>query len=42
VKLWSEFDNYSKFDDMKELYNKVLPPLRSFEDKMLMMSTEYE
>jgi hypothetical protein len=41
-KIWDEFKNYSTYEDMKELYSKVLPPLSTFEDKMLLMSSEYE
>lgn len=27
-KLWKEFDRYARYDDLKELYGKVLPPMK--------------
>jgi hemerythrin-like domain-containing protein len=30
------------YDDLKDLYNKVLPPLSKFEDKMYDMTKEHE
>lgn len=33
-KLWEEFKNYSRYDEMKDLYAKVLPPIQLFQDQM--------
>ena len=34
MKVWEEFKNYAQFKDLKDLYTRVLPPLRRFEDVM--------
>ena len=26
-RVWKEFKNYSSYSDLKDLYNKVMPPL---------------
>lgn len=41
-RMWKNFDNYCSYEDLKDLYNKVLPPLASYESKMEMMSQDYE
>lgn len=33
-KIWDEFKNYSSYNDLKELYNKVLPQMLTWEEKM--------
>ena len=40
--MWEEFKKYCKYQDMKDLYNKVIPTLSQFETKMEEMSTGYE
>jgi len=42
VKLWDNFPNYCSYQDLKDLYAKVLPPLALFEREMNTMSIGYE
>jgi len=42
MKIWDEFKNYALYQDLKDLYAKVLPPLSTFESKMTEMSLGYE
>jgi hypothetical protein len=42
LKIWDEFKNYALYQDLKDLYAKVLPPLSTFESKMTEMSLGYE
>ncbi len=41
-KVWEQFNKYAMYQDLKDLYNKVLPPLSTFEAKMDEMSASYE
>lgn len=41
-KVWDQFSKYALYQDLKDLYNKVLPPLSTFESKMDEMSDSYE
>eukprot|EP00347_Sterkiella_histriomuscorum_P007561 403348445 len=41
-KVWENFVNYCSYQDLKDLYNKVMPPLSSFESKMMEMSRDYD
>ncbi|CDW75242.1 UNKNOWN [Stylonychia lemnae] len=41
-KLWENFPNYCSYQDLKDLYSKVLPPLAHFEEKMDRMNQGYE
>ena len=40
--LIEDLKSYCSYEDLKDLYAKVMPPLAQFEDKMLTMATEYE
>lgn len=42
AKIWEQFKNYALYQDLKDLYSKVLPPLSGFECKMEEMSASYE
>jgi hypothetical protein len=41
-RVWEEFKKYSSYDDLKDLYNKVMPTLKNYEQKMMVMGNEYE
>ncbi len=41
-KLWNYFDDVCTYQDLKDLYQKVLPPLSAYETKMEEMSRDYE
>jgi hypothetical protein len=32
--IWNYFQRFAEYDDLKDLYNKVLPELAKFEQKM--------
>jgi hypothetical protein len=42
LKVWNQFKSYALYQDLKDLYAKVLPPLSTFEEKMDEMSASYE
>lgn len=33
-KLWANFQDYAKYTELKNLYDKVMPAISSFEDKL--------
>jgi hypothetical protein len=39
---WEEMKKYALYDDLKDLYAKVMPPLAGFDAKMDMMAQGYE
>ncbi len=39
---WEEMKKYALYNDLKDLYGKVIPPLAGFDAKMDMMSQGYE
>ncbi len=39
---WEEMKKYALYNDLKDLYGKVIPPLAGFDAKMDMMSQSYE
>lgn len=42
AKIWEEFEKYCRFQDLKDLYGKIVPEMKKFEDNMIEMSKEYE
>ena len=34
MKLWANFKKYAQYDELKDLYKKVLPAISGFEDKL--------
>ena len=40
--IWSNFNRYARFDDFKELYNKCIPEIRKFENKIIEFIQEIE
>jgi len=32
--IWKNFQNYSKYDDLRDLYQRCVPPISKFEDKI--------
>ena len=41
-KVWEQFKSYALYQDLKDLYGKVIPPLSAFETKMNEMCSGYE
>lgn len=41
-KIWDAFKRVALYKDLKELYNKCLPPINTFEDRLSMFHTELE
>lgn len=33
--MWNHFRKYCKFDDLKDLYNKTVPEIQKFEQKII-------
>jgi hypothetical protein len=42
VKVWEQFEKYALYQDLRDLYAKVLPPLSTFEAKMDAMQVGYD
>ena len=34
VKLWKNFDHFAVYEDMKDLYQKTIPQISKFDDKL--------
>lgn len=41
-KIWSNFNNYARYDDLKDLYSKTVPEINKFEDRLLQFSHDLE
>lgn len=41
-KIASDIKNYAKYSEMKELYKKVIPPLKKYEDTMFKVVGEHQ
>lgn len=39
-KMWAHFSRFAEYRDLKELYQKVLPELANFEQKMINYNTD--
>lgn len=35
AKIWEHFQRFAEYDDLKDLYSKVLPPIAKFEQKLI-------
>lgn len=33
IRIWKNFNKYAEFNDLKDLYAKVFPEIRKFEDR---------
>eukprot|EP00347_Sterkiella_histriomuscorum_P012456 403368505 len=42
LRIWNNFQNYAEYSDLKDLYQKVLPELSKFEDKVQELTTDCE
>ena len=40
LKLWKNFQNFAEYQDLRDLYSKVIPEIQRFEDKMQEMLNE--
>ena len=41
-KIWEHFQRFAEYQDLKDLYNKCVPELAKFEQKMINFSTDYK
>jgi hypothetical protein len=41
-RLWQQMQQYALYQDLKDLYAKVIPPLAGFDEKMDNMAAGYE
>lgn len=41
-RVWKNFENYCSYQELKDLYNKVMPTLQRYDAKMMDMSRDYE
>lgn len=35
IKIWKNFNKYAEYSDLKDLYNKVFPEIRKFEERLI-------
>ena len=42
TRIWTYFQRFAEYDDLKELYQKCIPELAKFEQKMMDYTTENE
>ena len=40
VKVWKNFQNYAEYNDLKDLYQKVIPQVSRFEDTLMDLERE--
>ena len=40
--IWKHFERFSLYDDLKTLYNKVIPEIAKFEQKIINFNTAIE
>ena len=40
LRVWKKFDDYAEYRDLKDLYGKVMPQLRKFEDALVSQTSE--
>ena len=40
--IWANFENYCSYDNLKDLYQKVIPEMQKFETQMEQMSQGFE
>jgi hypothetical protein len=40
-KIWEHFQRFAEYSDLKDLYNKCIPPLAKFEQKLIDYESEY-
>ena len=41
-KLWRHFSRYAEYDDLKDLYKKVMPEILKFEDRLFEFQSDRE
>ena len=39
-KIWRHFQRFAEYDDLKDLYSRIMPQIQLFEDKILEFSKE--
>jgi len=41
-RIWKHFQRFSEYDDLKDLYGKVIPEIAKFEEKVIQFSNEMD
>ena len=41
-RIWKHFQRFSEYNDLRDLYNKVIPEIAKFEEKILVFGSEIE
>lgn len=41
-KIWAHFQRFAEYSDLKDLYNRTLPEIAKFEQKIFDFTSDYE